>query len=156
MTQVSLKALQGMFAEQTDEVFLLCLTVDHPTLTTPLLFVNNAVDLVRTAGTFIAFPFQINLPDQTDQQMPQVTLVIDNVDRSIGQQVRTLTSPPTITLEVVLASTPDTVEAGPFVFTAFSAQYDATTVSFTLSYEAIMDDPANKWTLTPAIAPGAF
>lgn len=156
MSQVSLTALQAMFAEQTPEIFLECLTVNHPSLSTPLFFVNDTVDLVRTAGTFIAYPFQIHLPEQTDQQMPQVTLVIDNVDRSIGEHVRALTSAPTITLEVVLASSPNTVEAGPFVLTASAAQYDAMQVSFTLGYESIMDEPANKWSLTPAIAPAAF
>lgn len=156
MTQISLTALQAVFAEQTEEVFLMCLTVNQPSLAAPLLFVNDKVDLVRTVGTFIAFPFQLKLPDQTDQETPQVTLVIDNVDRSIGESVREFTSAPIITLEVVLATTPDIIEAGPFVFTAITVQYDASRVEFTLGYEAIMDEPANKWQLTPAIAKGAF
>ncbi len=154
---VSLTALQSMFAQQTGEVWLQCLTVAYASLAQPLRFVNDVQPLVRSSGTHIAFPFRIELPQDSESEQVSVQLVLDNVDRQIVQMIRTLTSTPTITLEVVLRSTPNAVEAGPFVFVVKSASYDAMQVTLTLGYEIdLLNMPANKWRITPANCPGTF
>ncbi len=154
---VSLTAMQSMFAQQTAEVWLMCLKIEHASLAQPLRFVNDMQDLLRSGGTHIAFPFQITLPQDSETEQVQVQLVIDNIDRQIVQQIRTLSSAPTITLEVVLRSNPNTVEAGPFVFTVRSASYDALAVTLTLGYEIdLLNMPSNKWRITPALCPGTF
>ena len=39
--------------------------------------------LTRTAGTFNPYPFEVELPEDTDSASPQVTLRVDNVDREV-------------------------------------------------------------------------
>ena len=154
---VSLTALRAMFANQTGEVFLTCVTIEHADLATPLRLVNDVVDLPRAAGVFIAFPFRLTMPADSDTELPQVQLTVDNVDRSIVETIRSLASPPSVTLEVVLASQPDTVEAGPFPFQAKGAQYNASEVMLSLAFEAdLLSLRANRWLITPQSAPGSF
>jgi hypothetical protein len=153
---LSLVALQAALAQETGQVFLTCLTISHATLPTPIRLVNDKVDLVRAAGTFIAFPFEIALPEQRDDQLPQVELVIDNVDRSISQAIRNLTSPPTITLEVVLASSPNTLESGPHTLTLLDVSYDAQEVRGRLGFEDVLNEPFPKDSFTPKDFPGLF
>jgi hypothetical protein len=153
---LSLPALQAIFTQDTGEVFLMCLTIDGPGLAAPIRLVDDQQDLVRTAGTFQAFPFQIAMPQESEDQLPQVQLVVDNVDRQIVQAIRALTSPPTVTLEVVLASSPNTLEAGPFAMTLRHSDYDATAVSGTLGYEDMLNEPFPKDSFTPTNSPGLF
>ncbi len=56
----------------------------------------------------------------------------------------------TVTMTVVLASSPNTIEAGPFGFTVREVGYDTTTIEATLQYEDVLNDahPADIYTPT--------
>jgi hypothetical protein len=153
---VSVNALRAMLAQETGEVFLCCITVTHPAIPT-LRLVNNTQSIVRTAGTYTPCPMQVTLPAQRSDQIPQVNLVIDNVDRTVLEQIRTVTGIPQVTMEVVLASSPDVVEAGPFDFALMSATYDVMVINGVLGY---MDDVLNQkvpaMEYTPTNSPGLF
>lgn len=152
---VSLTALQGMFAQQTSEIFLTCIK-----LTSGIIirhFVNDTQDLLRGSITYVGYPFQINLPSDVGDEQPQVQLILDNIDQELIRIVRGLTIAPTATLDVVLRSTPTVVEAGPYTFKVKSVQYDVNTITFQLGYEVeLLDLPANKWRITPQTVPGTF
>jgi len=154
---ISATALQAMFAQETGEVFLTCLTINHSTFASPILLVNDQVALVRTAGTFQPFAFAANLPAEQEDQVPQVQITIDNVDRSILQQIRTIgAEKPSITMEVVLASSPNTVEAGPFDFSILDIDYDANAITGTIGFEDILNTMFPGETYTPTNSRGLF
>lgn len=155
-TQVSINAMRAMFAQQTAEVFLVCLTITHPDITT-LRLVNNTQPVVRAAGTYQPYPMQLILPAQRDDQLPQVDIVIDNVDREVLRQIRTVSGVPKVTMEVILASSPDTVEAGPFDFSLKQAGYDVLAITGTLGYEDdILNQRVPAMEYTPTNSPGLF
>ena len=155
-SQVSINAMRAMFAQETGEVFLVCLTITHPDITT-LRLVNNTQVVVRTAGTYQPYPMQLSLPAQRDDQLPQVDIVIDNVDREVLRQIRLLAGVPQVTMEVIMASSPDTVEAGPFDFALKSATYDVLAITGTLGYEDdILNQQVPAMTYTPTNSPGLF
>jgi hypothetical protein len=153
---VSNNALQALFAQETDEVFLVCLTIAHPSLLEPIRVVNNTEDLQRSSGLFIACAFEIELPQESGDTMPQARLTVDNVDGRIGEAVRVLNSPPKVTLEVVMASQPDTIESGPHDLILNSVSIDVQAVSGTLGYEVLLDEPFPKDMFTPSNSPGLF
>lgn len=156
MTQVSINAMRAMFAQQTGEVFLVCLTITHPSITTQRL-VNNTQLVVRSAGTYQPYPMQLSLPAQLDDQLPTVDIVVDNVDREVLQQIREVSGVPKVTMEVVLASSPDTVEAGPFDFSLKQASYDVLAITGTLGYEDdILNQRVPAMSYTPSNSPGLF
>ena len=72
-------------------------------------------DIVSRGNTFTAYPFDLSLPAEDPDQISTVQLSIDNVDHSFVQSLRQISSPVTATIEVVFASSPDTVETGPSV-----------------------------------------
>ena len=156
MTQVSINAMHAMFAQQTGEVFLVCLTITHPSITTQRL-VNNTQPVVRSAGTYQPYPMQLSLPAQLDDQLPTVDIVVDNVDREVLQQIREVSGVPKVTMEVILASSPDTVEAGPFDFSLKQASYDVLAITGTLGYEDdILNQRVPAMSYTPSNSPGLF
>lgn len=156
MRPLSSVARRALFAQETDQVFLLLLTIAHPSLTASIRCVDNTEDIVSRGETYIAFPFEITLPDERDETPPRMRLRIDNVDRSIVQAVRTIQSPPTITLEVVLAASPSTIEARFDGFQLRQTTYDALTVEGDLEAEAVLSEPFPAGSFIPSDFPGLF
>jgi hypothetical protein len=162
MRSLSAPARQAAFAQETGEAFVALLIIDHPTLDAPLRFVNNMEDVYSTVGgvaepqQYFGCPFTVNLPEERDDQLPTVTLSIDNVDQAIVAAIRGLTGAPTLTLYIVLASSPNVIEAGPFVFQLTRAQYTAETVSGQLSFPDVLNEPFPWRAFTPNDWPGVF
>lgn len=155
MRQLSPTALQSAFAQETGEVWLVLLTITHPSLTTPLRFVNDMQGLTSRGNVFQPFPFEVEFPGEDADQPTDARLVIDNVDRSIVQTIREITSPPEVMMEVVLASQPDTVEASFTGLVLRNVSYDAARVQGTLRFEDIMSEPVSLQ-MTPQRFPGMF
>lgn len=156
MRAVSQQALQAMMAQRTDEVFVPCLRIEHPDLDT-IRLAYNTDPVVRADGTYMPYAFQIDLPDQIENQIPQVKVTVDNVDLSVNDAIRTLGGTPKVTFDVVLASSPDVIEAGPFVFDLQAADADAQQIQGTLGYEQdIFAQQVPGQTYSPANSPGLF
>lgn len=134
--EVSATALQAMLAQQTGEVFIPCLKINHPSFAAPYRIAYNTATVHRADGDYLPFAFQCNLPDQVEDSTPQVKVTIDNVDLEISDAIRTITGQPSITMDVVLASSPDTIEAGPFEYSLMDATASADAIEGTLGYEA--------------------
>ena len=132
------------------------LTIDHADLAEPIRVVNNTEDVTVGADTYIAFPFEIELPGEAEDQLPKARLRIDNVDRQIVDAVRTVSGTPDVTLEIVLASDPTVTEMGPFEMQLRSADYDALVVSGDLVVEDVLNIRYPGDRFTPASHPGLF
>jgi len=154
---ISLTALQSILAQETEEIWLVCLTITHADLSAPIRLVNDRQDLTRTAGTFSAFPFEVALPSDEERETPKASITIDNVDRTVIQALRDVTSAPEVTIEVVLLDSPNTVEAGPFVFQMHSVSYNAGTLQGELGYESdFLNEGFPAESFTPNTAQGLF
>jgi hypothetical protein len=129
-------------APETGEVALPLLTITHATLAQPIRVVSNTVDITSRGDLYIAWPFDVVWPDDREDQLPRVRLRIDNVDSSIGNALRSIRGRgPNVRLEVVLASSPDTIEAGPIDVVLKERDIDAGSVSGTLGAEDLLNEP---------------
>jgi hypothetical protein len=145
----------ALFGQQTGEALLVLLAIDHDDMASTLYVVNNTENITSNAQEYIAFPFETKLPDFS-QGIPKAQLTISNVDRQIVQTIRSITSKPTVTLSVVLSSTPDTIEYGPLDFEMDNVQWNVFVVTGTLSFENIHDEPYGGDRFTPNMFPGLF
>jgi hypothetical protein len=145
-----------MFGSETDQVWLLLLTIEHQTLSEPIRVVRDFRNITSRGNVFIAMAFDIELPGDDPDNLSQVKLRIDNVDRTIVEAIRLMDSPATCHVEVVLAATPDTVEAGPFTLTLGDVNYDQHVVEGTFKFEDILNESFPKDTFTPAKFQGLF
>jgi hypothetical protein len=144
-----------MFAADTDEVWLLLLTIEHPTLATPLRFVNNLESVTSRGNLYQAFPFEIELPGQDPESIGEARVKLDNIDRSIVASLRAMTVPPTATFEIILASQPDVIEASFEGLTLRNTDYDALSVRGVLRFEDIVSEPVSVQ-MTPGRFPAMF
>lgn len=155
-------AFRAMFSQETGEVFLICLTLTHANWPNPVYVVYNNQPITRTIASvptvFLPALFEINLPEEVADKIPEVRITIDNVDRSIIDLIALITGTRVqVVLEVVLASSPDTVEAGPFTFWMLSATYDAQKITGVLGYEdTVLNSEFPKLKYTPVNSHGLF
>ncbi len=153
---VSQTVKQAVNAPETGETFIILLTIDHADLSQPIRVSSDAVDTVSRGDTFVAFPFELSLPDDTEDRLPRARLRIDNIDREVVKAVRSITSAPSVLIEIVLASDPETVEVSFPDFQMRDIGYDALTVEGSLTLEEIAGEPYPARIFSPADFPGLF
>ncbi|CAB4130462.1 Domain of unknown function DUF1833 [uncultured Caudovirales phage] len=151
----SSNATASLHSQETGEVWLVLLTLSHADLGTPIRVVNNNEDITSRGNLFQSFPFDIVLPGQDADSPAKAVLRFDNVDRTAITAIRSLTSAPSIALEIVLASSPDTVELSFPGLTLRNVNYDASQIEGELYFEALYTEPITL-TMTPSRFPGLF
>lgn len=161
-------ALRAMFAEDTGDYPILLITISHADWAAPIrvssdptarLSVSDAEIVYGTVSRlteFIFVPFQIALPSDSEDSAPRTRISMDNVSRELTAAVRALTSPPLVTMELVMASTPNVVEAAFPDFDLSDIDGDVMTISGTLSVDLLALEPFPSGMFTPGQFPGIF
>lgn len=152
----STSARQSLYAGSTDDVFLILLTFLHDDLTAPIRVTSDAVNTTSRGNLFIAYPFELSLPDDDETRPPRARLTIDNIERQIMTAVRNLTTAPTVLIEIIRAADPDTVEARFADFKLLNVQYDAHVIQGDISVEDFTTEPFPAHTFSPSLFPGLF
>jgi hypothetical protein len=153
---LSLAARQAVTAQETAELFLILLTIDTGPNELPTRLVNDTADLISRGETYLAFPFDIELPADDSETLRRVRLRIDNIHRALVRILRGISAPPRVALEVVRHAEPDIVEAGPFALQFVSVQYDARVIEVELGAEDILNARFPAGDYSPADYPGLF
>lgn len=165
MRQVSAAARQAVYEQETGEVFVILLTIDHPNFTQPimvssdptqLLPISNVRGTISRGNEYPFLPFTIDLPNQDDTGIAKARISIDNIDRTMVNAVRTANSALSVTVEIVLSSSPDIIEVSIPDFRIDHVTYDSMTISGDLSVEYYDLEPYSKLRFTPSNFPGMF
>lgn len=155
------------FNQETDEVFAVLLTLTSDELTEAIRVSSDPTQLIPELGNdiygtvsngnnFIFLPFEIWLPRDDKTGSVSAKLSIENVDRRIVAQARSVTKPISVKIECVLVSDPDTIEISFDNFQLSNVSYDTMTVDgdLTLNYWGLEPWPSNRF--TPSNFPGMF
>jgi len=146
-------------APQTEEGFFVLVTIDHPNLPGPIYLNNSGANIISRGMTFLACPIQPTISDDSDDRPPQAKLILDNVDRDLVGVIREAAADGialTVTLEIIKATDPDTVEQALTDFEMKDVMYNSLTIEGTLSLEGLFAEPACAYTFSPTYCPGLF
>lgn len=160
------RAYEGLIQQVTEEIFLALLTLEMEwrddtgakQIDVVRVVAGAASDIVSNSETYIPYPFEISLPADSNESAETVELVIDNTDLMLMQSLRRATKPLTISLQIVLEATPDTVELELADMECISVEVDASTIRARLLINNTWD---KKWpsvgeTYDPRQCPGLF
>lgn len=166
MRQVSLTFRGAMNAQETGEVPVFLMTITHPALSEPIRLSSNPTTRlsdtplmyghISRGSTYLFIPFGLILPGEKEGSPPVAQITLDNIDRTITDLVRSVSTPPKVKLELVLASAPDAVEIELPLFDMVAATYDASSVTISLAINALASEPSPAGTFNPAEWPGLF
>lgn len=166
MRVLSLNFRQELFGQESGEVPILLVTITHPELAEPIYLSTDPTErfstdplMYRTRSREIDFLYagiDVTLPDEQDKSPPASKLTIANVTRGLIPLARSVSTPPAVKIEVVLASDPDTVEMTWPAMDMTNLTYDASFLTFDLTIDALVTEPYPSGTFSPASFPGLF
>lgn len=166
MRSLSLTMRRALSDQVSGQVAVVLLTISHPVMSAPFRFSSDPTQRVSetpliygtfSRGNFYTFaPFSISLPDDVGERAPVAQIQIENVSRTIVELVRSVSTRATVRIELVLASSPDTVEIAFPQFDLNGVSYNADTVTLELSMDSLSTEPFPAGKFSPAGFPGLF
>lgn len=153
---ISATSQAELLAQTSGEAFIALVTIDHADLAEPIRVCRDGVDTTSRGETYVAMPFELERPAEDDSGAGVARLSIQNVSQEITAAVRAMTTPPSVTIEIVAASDPDTPELTLEGFTLREARWDALVVEGTLDLEDFLGEAWPKDSFTPGNFPGIF
>ena len=164
----SLNFRQAAYAAETGRVIIALITIDHADLLEPIRICTNPTEriheyendivygTVSRGDNYIFLPMRLQIPSDTDEGPGNMVMEFDNVHRSYTEIIRSIFTPPTVKVELVLDNDPDTVEVTWPEFIWINIYYDALVIRGTLSLETLEREPFPSGTFSPASFPGLF
>lgn len=154
------------FSSETDEVVICLLTITHETLDQPIRLSSDPTSrisenplsyaTVSRGETFLFLPFEFTLPADQDDVPPRVSLNLANADRGLIALLRGISSPLQIKVEVVLASSLDTVEVDLPIMQLSEIDYDAQGLRANLVIDGMQTEPFPAGQFDRGRFPGLF
>lgn len=148
--------VEAVVSQNTDEVFLFLLTLSHVDLPVPIRVVNNTEDVVSVGNTYTAFPFNLVLPQDDGDTLPQVVISLSNVSLEFIDEIRALNGALDVRLDVILASSPDTIEMSISGMKTYTINYDAQNMEAICQVEDVLNMTFPSELYLPSNFPGLF
>jgi hypothetical protein len=153
LSPVFLNAIHG---QESGEVLLPLVKLSHASFAADIRIVPDWQEITHDSEVYSPLAFEISLPDDTDEGIPVLRWSADNVSQELIVEIRKVTGPISARVVWVLASQPDTIEAGPFDLSILAVEYDAFTIGGVMGVEPILDEQFGYLEFTPKNAPGLF
>jgi hypothetical protein len=141
---------------ETEECPIILLTFEHDDLDSPVRLTSDSTDTTSNGVTFTSKPFEIQLPDDTEDTPPATKISVAAVDRDLTRKLVSVSTPPTVTIQLVLSSDPDTVEAEWTDFELRSVSYNSLIISGEITIANFSEQLYPGIKFTPNAFPGVF
>ena len=152
MRSITDEMRQAMYDPSTDEVLVYLLVVEAND-SEMFYLTSERITITSNGQEYEPCPFKIALPDDVSDRTEQAKIEFDNVDQSMINVVRSITTAINIRLSVVLASNPDVVEVGPYDLSLSEVDYDLMKIEGTLKGPNILDEGFPSESFSPASHP---
>lgn len=165
---LSAAALREMFAPESDDTLIVLLTLSGGGISGSIRLADNYTTRISETADEVVYgvtsrtndytflPIEVTLPTEEHEAAPRCQLTLHDVTQIIMPEIRTLTGPPSVLLELVLVSDPDTVEASFPGLMLAGVSYNADTISGELTVASLASEPFPAHTFTPSYFPGLF
>lgn len=163
---VSSNFLASINAEGSDEVVICLLTVTHDDLAQPIYLSSDPTTrisdsppiyaTVSRSREYLFLPFEFTLPDDKSDSPPRVQLTMDNTERSLVALLRSISTPASIKLEIILASSPNAVEMELPALQLANVTIGEDQVTAELVADSLINEPFPAGQFTPGAFPGLF
>ena len=147
-TTASLRS--SAFAQETEEVWLLLLTITHPDLTDDIRVVQDKQLVTSRGNDYQAFGFDVSLPLDAPDRPPEARIIIDNVSQELIESIRKITDAPAVTIEFIRAADPDTVELSWTNFTLRNIGWNEQRITGVLTHADIITEAFPSDNFTPS------
>lgn len=143
-----------LFAQESGDPFLTLVTLQNSAFIARL--VNNSDDITSRGNQFTAFPMKIRLPVDDGTTTRDVAIDFDNASLELITNLRSVIGNIGITIEMILASDPDTVQVSLDGLLLSNITYNSTKISATIVMDNFLSVAMTSERYTPKNFPGLF
>lgn len=152
---LSPELLAQLFSQESNDPFLTLVTLSHEDFD-DIRLVNNNVDIVSRGLTFTAFPMKIRFPVDDGETARDFTIEFDNVSLLLIEEIRSVTTPISVKLEMILASMPNDVQIEQDELRIQNITYNASKVSAKIILDNFLNTEMTSERYGPTNFPGLF
>ena len=152
---ISAQLLAQLYAQESNDPFLMLVTISHGSFST-IRLVNNLVNVTSRGNTYTGFPMTVRLPQDDGESNREVQIDFDNVSLELVDELRSVTTPMDVKVEMVLASSPDDVQLSLEELKVRTLTYDKMRISARLVMDSFLNVEMTSEKYTPTNFPGLF
>jgi hypothetical protein len=153
---ISPELLAQMYGQESGDPFLMLVTLSHADFISTQRLCNNNVDIISRGNTYTAFPMKISLPMDDGETAREVKIDFDNVGRELIDEIRSITTPINVVIEMVLASNPSQVQISLEELQIKNISYNKSKISARLFMDSFLNTAMTSEQYTPQNFPGIF
>lgn len=149
---------RSMLSREAEVPVIMLLTVTHASLSpTTQRFARNTVgnDIVSNGNTFTGVPFELDFVSD-DEEAPVARLTAVNVDRQLGIALEGLVTAAKCKIQVVLASSPNTIEREAQELELRNCKWDSGVLTAEITQAPYAQEPFPKYRTNPRDFPSLF
>ncbi len=155
MNILSPEVLAQLFSQESNDPFLALVTLSHPSFTT-LRLVNNSQNIVSRGNTYLAFPLKFRLPVDDGESAREVQMEFDNVGLELIDEIRSVTTPIDVKIELILASLPNAVQTSLEELKISNISYNSKVITAKLYMDGFLNVEMTSEKYNPSTYPGLF
>lgn len=156
MRNTSTDFREAVYGQQTSEAFIVLIDIDHADLSEPIRICNAGENITSNGNLYLALPFELSLPDEPSTGVTVGKIAIDNIGQEVIDDIRSISTAPSVEISIILASAPDTVEVSFSGFEMTNINYDLYVISADIGIETFMGEPYPGDAFIPSMFPGLF
>lgn len=165
---LSLNFRRAAYAAETGRVVIPLITITHDDLSDPIRISGDPTERLSTpvndivygtvsrGNNYIYLPARLVFSSDTPSGPGEMTIEIDNIHRAYTEFLRSISSPASFLVELVLDDDRDTVEREWPEFLLTLVNYDIMTIRGTLSLETLTREAFPSGSFSPTCFPGLF
>jgi len=153
---VSNKLLAELYGQVSGDPFLMLVTLTHPTFPQGFYLVNNTENIISRGREYQAFPMEITLPPDDGETIRDISIEFDNVSLELIGEMRSITTPMNMKIEMLLASSPNDVEISLEDLKLRNITYDKQRISAKFYMDSFLNSELTSEKYTPSLYPGLF
>lgn len=136
---------------------IILLEITHSGLTTPIRVVNDNSNITSNGNEFLACAFRCALPDDFENQLPKISLAVDNIGKEMMYWIETSDGGYGAKAHFmqIMRSRPDQIEWEMTVGLS-NVKATASEIAGDLGFDNIFTRPAITMRYDPTISPGIF
>ena len=151
---LSTQAIEALNRVNSGDVFIWLLKLYNPSFA-DVYVCNNNESVISNGITYNPYAFNLVL-ENDDENPPKIRLTVDNVDRSLVDDVRQTQTPINVDLLLVLQSQPDTVEIEYNQLTLRNVTYNKSVISGQLAISEVYLNVFPAHTVNPTDYAGVY
>lgn len=153
--QLSNQLLSQLFAQESDDPFLMLIKLSHPSFD-DIFFVNNTEDIVSNGITYEAFPVMVTPAADDGESIREVQIEFDNASLELVEEIRTITDYIDVEIDMVLSANPDQIEITLGELKIKNIMYDGSSIKARLFMDDFLNTELSSEKYAPTNFPGMF